>query len=111
MLARPGLAEPKGARIVSKTDKTRPWRVRAQEAGLKAVHDHTDGVCDLPADPSKDWGSWRGCHWTESHAFYYGRDRGCGCPLCSQQDWRRQERRRDRHRAAQAIRRGRADEL
>lgn len=96
---------------MSKTDKTRPWRVRAQEAGLKAVHDHRDGTCDLPTDPSKDWGRWDGCHWTEGHSFYYGRDGGCGCPMCHGQYENRRERRRDRHQAAQAIQRGRTDEL
>jgi hypothetical protein len=96
---------------LSKTDKTRPWRVRAQEAGLKEQHNHRNGVCDLPADPSKGWGRFSGCHYTESHAFYYGPGGGCGCPMCSGQYENRQERRRDRHRAAQAIRRGVADEL
>jgi hypothetical protein len=32
---------------LSKTDKTKPWRVQARDT-LVAVHDHSDGVCNLP---------------------------------------------------------------
>lgn len=84
---------------MARTDKTRPWHVRAAEhpmVSCRPQHDHRDGVCDLPADPRKNFG--RGsCRWTGSDTFLYGRDRGCGCPMCTGRDFRRADRRRDRH--------------
>lgn len=37
---------------MSRIDKTQPYRVRRWDGTLAriAVHDHHDGVCDLPAD-------------------------------------------------------------
>lgn len=37
---------------MSRTDKTRPWQVQANE-DLVAVHDHADGECNLPT--REDW--------------------------------------------------------
>ena len=95
---------------MSKTDKTRPWWVRATERPLHTcvpVHRHEDGVCDLPQDPAERWGERWGsgsCFWTEGNGFFYGRDGGCGCAMCTGQVWRRAERRADRHAAARVCR-------
>lgn len=94
---------------MSKTDKTRPWRVRATDSPLRTcvpVHDHRDGVCDLPEDPIDGLSFFQPdqCYWTYGLDFYYGRDKGCGCAMCTGQVWRRRERRATRHAAALVCR-------
>ena len=90
---------------MSRTEKTQPFRVRLWDGTLHrvAVHDHRDGICDLPATVHEDLeqvedtvGSMaRGsCHWE----FQYTGTRTCCCPLCHDADGLRDERRADRHR-------------
>ncbi|NUP73396.1 MAG: hypothetical protein HOQ07_01880 [Sinomonas sp.] len=41
---------------MSRTDKTQPFRIRLWDGTLRrvAVHDHRDGVCDLPSTVRED---------------------------------------------------------
>ncbi|GGU34254.1 hypothetical protein [Nocardioides albus] len=41
---------------MSRTEKTQPFRVRLWDGTLRrvAVHDHRNGVCDLPANLAED---------------------------------------------------------
>jgi hypothetical protein len=94
---------------MSKTDKTRPYTLRATEEPMRTcipLHDHTDGVCDLPEVPtdiSRGWGT-RSCFWIESADFLYGHGNPCGCRACTGYYWRLAERRTRRHAVAQACR-------
>lgn len=86
---------------MSKTDKTRPWQVRAAERPMHTcvpVHRHENGECDLPEDPAGNvvWFETGHCYWTYGNAFFYGPDHGCGCPMCTQQDERKRARRQER---------------
>lgn len=105
---------------MSRTDKTRPWQVRASDLPMVTcypIHDHTRGGCTLPPNPTQAWGP-RGdhrCYWQEAPDFYYRRGGGCGCRMCTGYHERREDRRRERHAArvsAQQLvkqhRRGRA---
>ncbi len=97
---------------MSKTDKTKPWRVRVAEHNPWAWHYHEQGFCDLPPSPTSDGGTWHnrpdgsaGCHWSDWNIVY--KDNccyGCGCRLCTGYWERREERRRDRHRAKMQTR-------
>lgn len=93
--------------IMSRTDKTKPWSVRAIEASPTEVHDHRDGTCDLPplTKESFGWKQHSHCYWIESTRFYHGRDGGCGCPSCNDQQGRRIARRKERHNARAQARR------
>jgi hypothetical protein len=87
---------------VSRTDKTKPWRVRVAEHGARENHNHENGVCDLPASPLEGrLGVWTGqhCSWSDWNLAYDGCCHGCGCRLCTGYYWRRADRRRSRHRA------------
>lgn len=98
--------------VMSKTDKTRPFWVRGAERPLHTcvpVHRHENGVCDLPADPTDSLRPGhgydrQGCYWTYGPDAYYGRGKGCGCPMCTAQIERRAERRRDRRAGREACR-------
>ena len=67
-------------------------------------HDHRHGPCDLV--PLHDWAKlardgqflWRArrCIWDLRPGVM-----ACGCPMCTQSAWRREERRRSRHQARQ----------
>lgn len=91
-------------RHMSRTEKTQPFLIRLWDGTLRriAVHDHRDGICDLPATVNEDLerveprGSMaRGsCHWE----LHYTGTRTCCCPLCRDADGLRDERRADRHR-------------
>lgn len=88
---------------MSRTDKTKPLWVKLAHRDLEywEMHDHTDGVCDLPTlqdglafipGPSR-------CH----REWHYTGIRTCCCPLCHASEWpltetqrRRRDRRRDR---------------
>lgn len=88
---------------MSKTDKTRPWWVKASERAMVTcvpVHRHEDGLCDLPDDPREAMGPRRNsCYWTASTLTTYGPGSGCGCAMCTLRWERRADRRRDRHTA------------
>lgn len=81
---------------MSKTDKTRPWRVRVMDKKrwLTEVHDHTDGLCDLPPRPALVCDFWRNgretrCRWDASRDFWVTPSNYCGCPMCNDQEGRR----------------------
>lgn len=85
---------------MSDTDKTRPFWVRmAEQPGrtCRPAHDHRTGGCDLPPDPGRGWRPGARCRWVETGLLIFGRDAGCGCPMCTGRDFRREQRRRDRH--------------
>ena len=95
---------------MSKTNKTRPWRVRVTERPMQTcvpVHDHRDGGCTLPDDPrdgyGRNWGA-RDCYWALGPTFLYGKGGGCGCHMCTGYEWRRRERRANRRTARQVSR-------
>ncbi|MCA4132659.1 hypothetical protein [Arthrobacter sp. M4] len=90
---------------MSRTDKTQPFRVRLWDGTLRrvAVHDHRDGICDLPANVQEDRrqvvtnGGFlpnRSCHWE----FQYTGSKTCCCSVCHDGDGLRHERRAERHR-------------
>ncbi|MFV2174551.1 hypothetical protein ACFHW2_16885 [Actinomadura sp. LOL_016] len=93
---------------MSKTDKTRPWWVRmadAPGATCVPVHDHRFGTCTLPDGVTAAGASLNrrtsGCYWgaTDRHL-------GSGC-FSGGKEWtflKREENRRDRHRARRELR-------
>jgi hypothetical protein len=92
---------------VSRTDKTKPWRVRVAEHHPIAIHNHEHGTCDLPPSPlTGHLGVYtRGrCTWSDWYLSYDGCCHGCGCRLCTSYYWRREERRSSRHEARRANR-------
>ena len=92
---------------MSRTDKTRPYWVKVLESTKNHIdqHDHRDGICDLGAvqikgGPKWSWWSHGGsCGYTETATFLYSNYARCGCPMCSGQFDRRQERRQSRRKA------------
>ncbi len=94
---------------MSKTDKTKPWRVRVAEHNPVAVHNHEHGICDLPPsplDPGGALGVWtRGhCSWSDWNILY--KDQccyGCGCRMCTSYYYRKEDRRRDRHKGQRST--------
>lgn len=93
---------------MSKTDKTKPWRVRVAEHQPVAIHNHERGVCDLPPSPLEgrlgvytsehcSWSDWNICH--KGNCCY-----GCGCRMCIDQFGRKRARRRERYKAKKQIR-------
>ncbi|WP_128375918.1 hypothetical protein [Streptomyces cavernae] len=95
---------------MSKTDKTRPWWVRMADAPTVtrvAMHDHRFGPCTLPDDITPDSASLShrtsgGCYWSATayayHLFGYGE---------GGREWylfRRETRRRSRHRTRRELR-------
>jgi hypothetical protein len=94
---------------MSKTDKTRPWWVQTVDApGLtcEPVHDHRFGACTLPdeiiATRVARGFRPRDCYWGGT-AYYWCRR----CESHGYREWshfRREERRRSRHRARREIR-------
>lgn len=85
---------------MSKTAKTRPLHVRIADGDLKpqAVHDHSHGECDLIA--LDDLAHLHDEHLTRCRwDFSYDGRNICGCPMCTDQDGRRAERRQSRHEA------------
>jgi hypothetical protein len=96
---------------MSKTDKTRPWAVRAAEQPMVTcmpVHDHRWSGCTLPvAHPDAVGFRVEGCYWEASDRFTYGRGcSGCGCRMCTDFYGRRAERRRERHETRRRLRNG-----
>ena len=87
---------------MSKTDKTRPFQAQVPDSPY-ALHDHRDGVCDLPTleewrkMSKKDrWGGLYGCTWQPANWNTYkgfGRTKG-------ERYWRKADRdRKDSKRA------------
>lgn len=95
--------------IVSRTDKTKPWRVRVVEHRPVAEHHHPEGICDLPGSPLDETGLWSEhyCHWQNNIMWGPWRGSccgGCGCRMCSGYWTRRWARRADRHQAQRDAR-------
>lgn len=80
---------------MSKTWKTRPLWVRlADKQDTKAHpmehHDHTNGhVCDLPESPLAFGDRTTQCYWS----YKYTGTGLCGCPMCTDHYWHKQENR------------------
>lgn len=100
---------------MSRTDKTQPYWVKILESkqNRQEWHCHENGVCDIDAvvgPESLSWrrvdGGWK-CHYDASTALMYSGYGRCGCPMCSGQYERRQERRQSRHNASADVRRWR----
>ena len=90
---------------MSRTYAHVPLRVRIARGDIahEAVHDHTDGVCDLPDPLEGDlgwvWGSPH-CHWMwlpDGHGL-------CACEQCHGGSLHRSERRAERQRVRRALR-------
>jgi hypothetical protein len=97
---------------VSRTDKTKPHKVRVLEHHPWAEHFHDEGFCDLPPSPlapngtinyrvhvRPDGSSYRtlGCYWSDWNVA--GRtccSGGCSGRNCPCRAWRAPERRRRR---------------
>lgn len=89
-----------GEKLVSRTDKTKPWRVRVAEHHPVAEHDHCDGICDLPDNPLDP--KWHGCHWSDHNLTNGDCCRKCGCSQCSDTAGRKARRKKERQEARQA---------
>lgn len=92
---------------MSKTLKTRPLSVRMfdkrdNSVGVKEIHHHAKGFCDIPERAIK---AVQEQHETEGYVHnksctYYFAYRGvniCGCRMCTGHDFRKQKNRRGRH--------------
>lgn len=99
---------------VSRTDKTRPWRVKVHEQPAVSsveVHDHREGACTLPpADPGAEV-QWTGCHWAPSTALTCSGEGRCGCELCQGSFGKRLDRRVERQAMRRRLRAGDPAEL
>lgn len=92
---------------MSRTDKTKPWRVRVAEHHPRAVHNHENGTCDLTSSPLEGrLGVYtrQYCTWSDWYLSYDGCCHGCGCRVCTNYYGRRADRRGDRHEARRATR-------
>lgn len=92
---------------MSRTDKTKPWWVRASEHHPRPEHDHSNGICDLPDSAlaqhhNVQWTRTQ-CHWDDHHIIYGDCCTGCGCPQCRDQYGHRRSIRSERHTAKQAL--------
>ena len=68
---------------MSKTDKTDPFWVKLMRGDLASeeVHDHRDGVCDMPSDADAyHWAAWQRprCY----RSFVYTGVHVCCCAMC-----------------------------
>ncbi len=88
---------------MSRTDAHVPLRIRIArgDIGYVEVHDHTDGVCDLPDPFDPDW-EWRvsGCR----REFRWTGIGVCSCWMCHGGEDKRRERRRRRQRVRRELR-------
>ena len=77
-------------------------RVARRELAAEANHNHTTGLCDLPAREHavRNWRPATRCYWR----FVYTGTPVCSCELCHAGRQRRHERRADRHQAARDAR-------
>lgn len=89
-----------------------PWARLVDPALRHEHHDHRHGNCDLlpfAAWLAEDTDRYRRrCGWDTN---WWATGPTCGCAMCTQRDWRRAERRRDRHRTRTLLRRGDWDTL
>lgn len=93
---------------MSRTDKTKPLRVRYAEHNPLPVHDHRFGPCDLPPTPSWDDDDTR-CRWRYPYSMLFGGTCCSGCykPACvkERQQWDKEANRRERYAARREARR------
>lgn len=71
---------------MSKTDKTKPFWVKLMHGDLASeeVHDHRDGVCDMPpVEEAVRWVPGQRCYRT----FVYTGTQTCCCPMCRESGW------------------------
>lgn len=79
---------------MSRTDKTKPLRVKALHADLcfREAHNHARGTCDLPALSARDpFGAPGGCR----RVFHHTGTNPCCCALCSGFERRSKKSRRE----------------
>lgn len=69
---------------MSKTDKTNPlWvKITRGDVASEEIHNHSDGVCDLPADGSLAWSRGQRCR----REFVYTGTHTCCCHWCHSED-------------------------
>ena len=84
---------------LSRTDKTAPWRVKVfyYPTWVEEMHDHINGVCDLPPRPTRDNVDWfhRGsCGWVYSMEFMRSSMARCACKMCGRDAYEKMPRRR-----------------
>lgn len=93
---------------MSRTDRTKPLWVRQREHGPVPEHDHTEGPCDLPSEPTRERSGTR-CRWEPPCAVVMRR--GC-CSGCNKRgctaEWRAHTRAANRRRRHEDRRRARA---
>lgn len=89
---------------MSRTDAHVPLHIRIARRDIAhaEVHDHTDGICDLPTPYDYDalWAGPGHCHWTwvwDGHGL-------CPCNMCHCGDINRAERRAERQRVRRELR-------
>jgi hypothetical protein len=75
---------------MSRTDKTDPFPVKIARSKRVEVHDHTNGVCELKADPNRQReyipsGSPK--HQCYLDADYYEPQYRCSCWSCKGGSW------------------------
>lgn len=94
---------------MSRTEKTQPFQVRLWDGTLQrvAVHDHTNGVCDLPCNVAESMAQYgpsgrdrHACYWDLHFTGIYV----CGCGICRNSAGLRDLRRADRHREKRRLR-------
>ncbi len=68
---------------MSRTDKTKPFRVKAlhKDLAFREEHAHVDGECDLPSLDSRNPFQAQGGRCTR--VFQYTGTNTCACPLCA----------------------------
>ena len=101
---------------MSRTLIHRPGRAWFRDRALCVErHDHKEEPCDLPAfDAFVEWVARHGyfnrseewpwhCGWELADRW---RPKRCGCRICTDHYWRREDRRRDRHRTRRWLRTG-----
>ncbi|MFC4496150.1 hypothetical protein ACFPA8_18660 [Streptomyces ovatisporus] len=99
---------------MSRTDKTKPLRVRHAEHDPRPVHDHRFGACDLPPDPLTQDAETR-CRWEGPAAHLFSGANCCaGCKVRShireRQEWKKAGNRRERYAGRREARRSAAEE-
>jgi hypothetical protein len=95
---------------VSRTRKTMPGAVRMGQNMRRLTrehHDHRDGVCNLGVGPARrEQITWKSgeCYLEGTNEYWYGRDSGCPCWMCSNNEWYGQEWRRHRKETKREMR-------
>lgn len=100
---------------MSKTDATRPTRVRLLDRNewFEAAHDHSQGPCDLPANPAdalgRPWPRSTRCTWSSTLTAVHtpaATGTGCHCSVCRDRVGRKREARAARRTGSRYARGG-----